>query len=138
MAVPDQPSANPMNVKCLDCSLAVRGNIYASFAVAPFYILISTCLTRIYFSLKYYGVPPQANAKSLPYTAIPVCYFVLDPSVYYMSPPFPNGTISLSHSLLSGKLTINGLWNVCLSIIFLVCLCKMGSVIMYPCVPVPQ
>jgi hypothetical protein len=48
--------------------------------------------------------------------------FILEPSVYQISPPFLSGPNPSSHSLLSGNLTVKGSSSTCLSII-----CNVGS-----------
>jgi hypothetical protein len=65
-----------------------------------------------------------------PHTPAPVPSFVLDPSVYQMSPLLPKGAVPLSHSLLSGNLTVNVLCNAYLGIILSVLVYKMSSLIM--------
>jgi hypothetical protein len=65
-----------------------------------------------------------------PYTAAPVPLFVLDTSVYHMSPSFLPGVTPLSNSLLSGNLTLKDLWNAYLSIILSVPICDIGCLIM--------
>lgn len=109
-------------------------NIYVPITVAPFNILINMCFNSVYLSLNYHSILPQAEAKCLSHTMAYILAlglsFVLDISVHHVSPPFFKGTITLFHSPLSSKLTINGLWSAYLGIILSDLVCKMDSCIM--------
>jgi hypothetical protein len=60
-AVPDQFWGGLVLVKCFNCCLTVRQNIYFPILVVPIYILICACFNGIHFCLEYCRVLPKAE-----------------------------------------------------------------------------
>jgi hypothetical protein len=101
-------------------------NINVISQTSPFNILNSSSLTA--WNTVTYCPKLKLNLCLMPwpYAPAPVTSFVLHPSVYQMSLPPPTGWGGVK-PLLSGNLTVNGLWNTCLGIILSVPINKMGS-----------